>query len=83
MPIVYRLNIDFEGPGYNSEENDKPDTINRLIFPEMKTVLQQVSDGKISGEGAEAAVLMPRIAGDKLPLVFTAFHSFLILNTRP
>jgi len=48
---------------------------------EMGTFLPRVSDGKISGRGwADAAILMFRMAGGKLPLVLAAVHSFLMLE---
>jgi len=78
------LDVNFEEPGYSSEEDDKPDTINGLTFPEMRTVLQRVSDGRISDrERAEAAMLMLGMAGGVLLSVFNAFHSLLMPSTRP
>lgn len=57
---------------YSSEEDDEPDTINGLTFPEMKTVLQRVSDGTISDrERAEAAMLMLGMAGCEFFVPFT------------
>ena len=67
------LGIDFDEPGYGSEEDDEPDTINGLTFPEMRTVLQRVSDGKISDrERAEAAMLMLGMAGGGLSSLLSA-----------
>ena len=43
------LDTNLEELGYGSGEDDEPDTINGLTFPEMKTILQRVSDGKVSG----------------------------------
>lgn len=51
-----KLDTDFEEPDY---EDDEPYTVNGFPLPGMKTVLQRVSDGKIScRERAEAAMLM-------------------------
>jgi len=67
-----------------SDEDDDPDMVNGLTFPEMRMVLQQVSDGRISDqERAEAAMLMLGMAGGKVLLFFSAPHSFLIPTTRP
>lgn len=78
------LDIDFEEPGYDSEEDDDPDTINGLTFPEMRTVLQRVSDGRISDrERADAAMLMLGMAGGGLLSLFNAFRSLLMPSTRP
>ena len=44
----FNWDIDFDEPDYGSEEDDEPDTINGLTFPEMRTVLQRVSGGKTS-----------------------------------
>jgi len=69
------LDIDFEEPGYDSEEDGEPDTINGRTFPEMR------SDGKISDrERAEAAMLMLGVAGGTL---FNTFRSLLMLSTGP
>jgi len=76
-----------EESSYDAEEDDEededPDTINGLTFPEMRTVLQRVSDGTISDEErAEAAMLMLGMAGGAL---FTLLHFaplFLIPDTR-
>jgi len=78
------LDFDFGDPGYGSEEDDEPDTINGLTFSEMRTVLQRVSDGRISDrERADAAMLMLGMAGGGLLSLFNAFHSLLMPSTRP
>jgi hypothetical protein len=57
------------------EEDDEPDTINGLTFPEMRVVLQRVSDGTISdNERAEAAMLMLGMAGGEF--CYCALYSF-------
>lgn len=64
------LNFGFGESGYDLEEDEDPDTINGLTFPEMRTVLQRVSDGAISGEErAEAAMLMLGMAGGEASLL--------------
>ncbi len=61
-------------------END--DTINGLTFPEMRTVLQRVSDGTISdSQRGEAAMLMLGMAGGKL-LLICSILLFLIPDAR-
>ena len=40
------LDADFEVPVYDSEENDESDKINGVTFPEMRAVIQRVSDGR-------------------------------------
>lgn len=65
------LNIGFEEFGYDSEEDDEDgegeDMINGLTFPQMRAILQRVSDGSISREErAEAAMLMLGMAGGEL-----------------
>jgi len=70
------LDIGFEEPDYNPEEDDEPDAINGLTFSEMETVLQRASDGGISDrERADAAMLMLGMAGGELSLLFIAPHS--------
>jgi hypothetical protein len=62
--------VQFEGSDYDygSEEVDEPGTINGLTFSEMDTVMNRVSDGRISdAERAEAAMLMLGMAGGKFP----------------
>jgi len=44
-------------PSYDSED-DQPNTINGLTSPEMKTVLQRVSDNKVSGWELDAEALI-------------------------
>jgi len=69
------LAIGFESPGYDPEEDDEEDddTINGLTFPEMRTVIQQASDGTISNqERADAAMLMLGMAGGDVS--FTPRH---------
>jgi len=73
-PVEGHSNVDtgFEEPSCDLEEDDEDededeDTINGLTFPEMRTVMQRVSDGTISGEErAEAAMLMLGMAGGSL-----------------
>jgi hypothetical protein len=61
------------------EEDDEPDTINGLTVPEMRTVLQQVSDGTISDhERAEAAMLMLGMAGGEL---IAPYHSTFLSDS--
>jgi hypothetical protein len=70
------LDIDFEEPDFGSEYDDEPDTINGLTFPEMRTVLQRVSDGNISGqERTDAAMLMLGMAGGGRLSPFGTFYS--------
>ena len=66
------LDVGFEEPGYDFEEADEEDEdededdnmINGLTFPEMRTVMERVSDGTISKrERADAAMLMLGMAG--------------------
>ena len=72
-------NINFEESDYGPGRDDDPDTINGLSFSEMDTLLQQVSDGKISGEErADAAMMMLGMAGGELSLLFITFCSFLM-----
>jgi len=62
-------NIDFEDD-YNLNRDDDPDKINRLSFSEIDTLLQQVSDGGISGqEWADAAIMMLRMAGHQETII--------------
>jgi len=82
------LDIDFPEPGYCPEEDDEDeedeDMINGLTFPEMRTVLQRVSDGRISdGERADAAMLMLGMGGGELMLLYHFTPLFLILGNRP
>ena len=61
------------------EDDDK---INGLTFPEMRTVLQRVSDGTISdSQRAEAAMLMLGMAGGKF-LLIRSILLFLIPDAR-
>ena len=61
------LDFDFGEPNHEPEGDEEPDTINGLTFPEMKTVLQRVSDGTISDrERADAAMLMLGMAAGEL-----------------
>ena len=61
----------------STEEDDEPDTINGLTFPEMRTVLHRVSDGTIPDlERAESAMLMLGMAGGKLLLLNPLHSSF-------
>ena len=67
----------------DDEEDDEPDTINGLTFPEMRTIIQQVSDGKISDQQrAEAAMLMLGMAGGEILLFICVPYSFLIPSIR-
>jgi len=74
---------------YNEDDDlvEDDDTINGLTFPEMKTVLQRVSDGTTSdSERAAAAMLMFGMTGGKL-LLIRSILLFLIpgavLTTSP
>jgi len=42
------LDIDSEEPDYNPEEDQEPETTNRLTFFEMRTVLRRASGNRIS-----------------------------------
>ena len=67
---------EFEEPEYDSERNDEPGMINGLTSSEMDTVIERVSDGRISDrERADAAMLMLGMAGGELPLLFATFRS--------
>ena len=74
------LDIGFEDSDYYTEEDEEdnePDTINGLTFPEMETVLQRVSDSTISDrERAEAAMLMLGMTGGELSLLCATLCSF-------
>ena len=55
----------------------EPDTINGLTFPEMRTVLQRVSDGTIQDrDRAESAMLMLGMAGGEVLLLHTILFLF-------
>ena len=76
----------FEGDEEDDEdddsEDDEPDSINGLTLPEMRAVLQRVSDGTISdSERAEAAMLMLGMAGGGF-CYCAPFLFFLIPGTR-
>ena len=63
-------------------EEDDNDTINGLTFPEMRRVLQRVSDGTASdSERGDAAMLMLGMAGGKL-LLIRSILLFLIPGAR-
>ena len=68
---------------YNEDDDlVEDDTINGLTFPEMRTVLQRVSDGTTSdSERAVAAMLMFGMAGGKL-LLICSILLFLIPGAR-
>jgi hypothetical protein len=64
---------------YSTEEDDEPDTINGLTFPEMKTVLHRVSDGTVPDlERAESAMLMLGMAGGVACIASSTSLYFLI-----
>ena len=79
--------IDFEGSGYDSEEDDEeddePDTINGLTYPEMEAVIQRASDGTISAkERTEAAMLMLGMAGGTGESLLVYVSSFPSSHSR-
>ena len=66
----------FEEPKYDSERNDEPGMVNGLTPSEMDTILERVSDSRISDrERADAAMLMLGMAGGELSLLFATFRS--------
>jgi len=72
-------------PNIYFEDNDNPkrdddlEKINGLSFSKMETLLQQVSDGKISCRAwADAAMMMLGMAGGKLSLLFITFCPFIM-----
>jgi len=92
--VPSNMDTGFEDPSHDREEDDEendeddeededPDTINGLTFPEMRIVLQRVSDGTISGkERAEAAMLMLGMAGGEPFRSLPLCPLFLIPDTR-
>lgn len=67
----------------DDSEGDGPDTINGLTFPEMKIVLNRVSDGSISDrERAEAAMLMLGMAGGKFLFSSITFSDYGFVGHR-